>query len=126
MKDFVTYVNSIYIPYAEAKELNDLGYDMYIEFYKDSDEEFYDMRTPDDAPCILWQNAFRWFEENQSIYVDRLVETTPNEILDITYMLKSFRFPPIEVEFDELYDSFDRDKANLTCLRKLIEIVKDK
>lgn len=77
--------------------------------------------------CVapLWQQVFDWFEQKHSIYIDRTVITTPNEILGFEYRLKSFRFAPITVEFEELYDEFDKYKSKLACLRKLIEIVKE-
>jgi len=64
MKDFD---ENIYIPYGEAKQLNGLGYDLHFEYYKDFNEVLYDMRTPYDAPCILWQNAFKWFREEHNL-----------------------------------------------------------
>jgi hypothetical protein len=121
MKDFVTYVNSIYIPYAEAKELNNLGYDMYVEYYKDSDEEFYDMRTPDDAPCILWQNAFKWFREEHGLwfrpdYYDEGRSDYTGSIHELG------KYSALD-NLDE-YDSVE--SLELEVVRKLIEIVKKK
>ena len=121
MKDFVTYVNSIYIPYAEAKELNNLGYDMYVEYYKDSDEEFYDMRTPDDAPCILWQNAFKWFMEEHGLWF-----RPDYPFLDKKdYSGKIHKLGEYS-GIEDISECKSPKEAELDCIRKLIEIVKKK
>jgi len=73
----------------------------------------------------LWQQAFTWFEEIHNIFVERRIDTSVNEILDISYHLKSWRFKPVEIEFENPYDSFDKEKSKLACLKKIIEIVKN-
>ena len=59
-----------FIPYKEALALKELGFDDYVEYYKDSDDELFDMRTPNDAPAILWQQAFRWLAKEHSLYIN--------------------------------------------------------
>ena len=104
---------SIYIPYPEAKKLNGLGYDLYFEFYKDSDEGLYDMRTPDDAPCILWGQVFKWFRNNHNLFG---CPTPMNRFLILKPKDKSFK----TIESDK-YDSYE--EAELACLRKLIDLI---
>ena len=60
-------MNKEFIPYEQALALKELGFDEEVEFYKDLSEEIFDMRTPNDAPCILWQQAFRWLYQKLSI-----------------------------------------------------------
>jgi hypothetical protein len=118
MKEFD---ENIYIPYGEAKQLNGLGYDLYFEFYKDSNEALYDMRTPDDAPCILWQNAFKWFREEHGLWF-----RPDYPFLDhknyAGCIHKIGQYYPI----DDIDDCESAEEAELACLRKLIEIIKKK
>ena len=112
-------MNKEFIPYEEALALKELGFDIDVEFYKDSDEEIFDMRTPDDAPCILWQQAFRWFREKHDLYV------TPNRCVSDR---KKWSFDIWNIEGDniEIDMSNTYEKAELDCLRRLIEIVKER
>ena len=121
MKDFVTYINAIYIPHAEAKELKGLGYDMHSEFYKDSDEQMYDMRTPDDAPCILWQNAFRWFREEHGLWFRPDYPFINHKV----YSGSIHKLGDYSAAGD-IGECKTAEEAELACVRKLIEIVRDK
>jgi hypothetical protein len=89
-----------------------LGYTEYSELYKDDKEELFDMRTPNDAPCILYQQAFRWFREkyglDNAVLKDRFVIETEDMLPYWFYGFKTY------------------EEAELTCLIKLIEIVKQK
>ena len=57
--------------------------------------------------------------------VQRVVDTNVNEILDITYTIKSWKFPPIKVEFENVYDCFDKHKSELICIDMIIELLKN-
>jgi len=91
-----------FVPYQESLELVGLGYDEPVEFFKDSSEEIFDMRTPNDAPCILWQKAFRWFREKYELH--------HLDLLSLLFLEQKMNY----------------EEAELVCLRKLIEIVKEK
>ena len=101
-----------FVPYEQALALVLLGYTEYSELYKDDKEELFDMRTPNDAPCILYQQAFRWFREkyglDNAVLKDRFVIETEDMLPYWFYGFKTY------------------EEAELTCLIKLIEIVKQK
>ena len=42
----------------------------------------------------LKTQVFEWFENEHSLYVDIVTSTTPNEILDFTFKIKSWKFAP--------------------------------
>lgn len=130
--------------YQEALKMKELGFDepcfgIYRNYFMDKtyvlDLEL-DLNTTfednsnrylDGGECSAptYSQCFKWFEENHQMYVDRQTDTSVNEILDFTYRIKSWKFPPITIEFDNPYDCFDRQKSQLACLRKLIQIAKE-
>jgi hypothetical protein len=71
----------------------------------------------------LWQDAFDWFEKTYGLYLNRVVNCSVNEVLGFSYFFTSI-YGTYEVDFVLPYDEFDRNKARLACLQKLIEIVK--
>ena len=124
-----------FVLYEQALALKELGFDepCFTHYLKGNllnnvilgdtlNSKFDNIRVS--AP--LYQQAFRWFEDNQSMFIERIVTTNANEIMDIEYNIKSWRFPTITIEFDDSYDSFDKNKSELDCLIKLISIVKEK
>ena len=101
-----------FIPYEQALELKELGYDLKSVSgysYPDSDKLL--------TQAILYQQAFRWFREKYGY------AGIPNpfgyEILDRD---------DINYEWAALYEevSNNYEEAELACLKKLIEIVKNK
>ena len=112
-----------FIPHQESLELVGLGYDEPVEFFKDSSEEIFDMRTPNDAPCILWQKAFRWFREKyeygslvrgrKSMGFEYILSDVPTNLSK----RDTFQSPHVYKTYEE---------AELACLTKLIELVKNK
>lgn len=132
-----------FVPYEQALALKELGFnEMCIAFYFLKQEEivyaeeggfwvnsnYYKERVS--AP--LYQQAFKWFREKYQVYpIITLDQTTyPKFSYDIT----EFTGNPInlsekewgwEVLFsDGLYRTYE--EAELECLKKLIEIVKNK
>lgn len=131
-------MNKNFLPYDESLELKDLGFDddticVHNSFKQlkgtiiSSNDGDYIKNDKWDNRVLAptFQDAFEWFETNYQMYVDKNVDTNVNEILDITYKIKSWRFPPITIIFDNPHDCFDNDKARLTCIQKLIELAKN-
>jgi len=125
MKDF--------IPYEQAFALKELGFDepclAYWNFY--TRELNYNgqpsiFSNEDVIQLPTFSQTFDWFEKTHSIFVQRMIDTNVNEIMDITYTIKSWKFPPIEIKFENPYDCFDKNKSELACLKELIELVKQK
>jgi hypothetical protein len=107
-----------YIPYKQSVALNELGYNYEVEFYKDDSEQLFDMRTPNDAPCILWQQAFRFFRKKYGM-VFNLIGSGPY------YPSISFKSTDGESEI-ELGEFETYEEAELEYLKKIIEITKNK
>jgi hypothetical protein len=103
-----------FIPYEQVLALKKLGFDEEVEFYKDLSEEIFDMRTPNDAPCILWQQAFRWFREKHNLC---------GVITPQSYEIWGY---PDGGCIIEQYPVHTYEEAELECLKKLIKIVKEK
>ena len=117
-KEFVTYEIGL--------ELKALGFNKpCLAGYSNSTEklEYYSrpLVTKDsftvDAPT--YSQAFRWFEENYSYFVDIKTDTTPNEILGFDYTISSWKFPPMVFDFFK-----DKREGNIAVIKKMIEMVK--
>jgi len=140
-----------FIPFKESKILEKLGFDMdCFGYYENQDKKLIisynshpnipekhkhlpalytsNNRNSNSPQWLIaaptYQQAFEWFEIEHSMFITRRIDTTPNEILGFDYTIKSFRFAPKIVEFEKPYDEFDRNISRLTCLRKLISIIK--
>jgi hypothetical protein len=130
-------MNKEFIPYEEALALKELGFDEEcFGWYDDTNKEFYPIRTTDKvgenaSQAPLYQQAFRWFREKYGlIKQDYMFITGVNNHAFIVYD---------KIKSSNLYDCCYNDdgevigsgfveyeEAELTCLKKLIEIVKEK
>ena len=130
-------MNKEFLPYEQSLSLKELGFnkpclwfydnngdDGFVEFLS-NENGIVNNNINDIVTSPLFQQAFKWFEDNHGFFVERKIETNVNEIIDIEYQIKSWKFKPITITFENPYDSFDKDKAELQCIKKLIEIVKD-
>jgi hypothetical protein len=108
-------MNKEFIPYEQALELKELG------FKKDND--FGLLYKGEDIPAILYQQAFRWFREKYDLHVSfgRLYDTaeTKKYVIDTYNEICSY-----EVDYSGGHSTYE--EAELACLKKLIEIVKNK
>jgi hypothetical protein len=112
-------MNQEFIPYEQALELKELGYDIDSVSgysYPDSDKLL--------TQAILYQQAFRWFREKHNLkggilYIGGLKpETTWWDI----YVVGHYN-----IEYNEMEMKYQPyEEAELACLKKLIEIVKNK
>lgn len=126
-------MNQKYVKYRIALAMRNIGFDG-LDCSKDfdiknqtslHDSSICSYSNPEDrVPAPTLQEALDWFEDEHNIYVSRDIQTNSNEILDFTYYLKSWRFPPIEIKFENPLDCFDRYKARIACIEKMIEILK--
>ena len=113
-----------FVPYEQALALKELGFD----FEDDDTLGFYSIKygvtihqqlTKNDGynPAILYQQAFRWFREKYNLkgFV------SPVEYLDGTNDTYHWC---IYNECNSGNDQLTHEEAELACLKKLIEIVK--
>ena len=124
-----------FIPYEESLDLKELGFESPYPiggfqggkvFYYEKGELYYDGRPmySSDAHsgqllAPLYQQAFRWFRDKYKLY--GTIRYGYNEFDKSTYL-----FPCINGIISG-NDSFEtQEEAELECLKKLIEIVKNK
>lgn len=122
-------MNKDFLPYDLSLSIRELGFDescfaVYSEYDKTRVYEHSSIKEGKIILAPLYQQAFYWFEKKHSLYVEKQIDTNVNEILDIRYIIKSWKFPPIEIIFETPYDCFSTEKANIACLKKMIEIIK--
>jgi hypothetical protein len=113
-------MNKEFIPYEQALELKELGFNDVCLGYHNIDpylpKPTFNLVKPFDhewcLPAPLYQQAFRWFREkhglDNAVLKDRFVIETEDMLPYWFYGFKTY------------------EEAELTCLIKLIEIVKQK
>ena len=131
-------MNKEFIPYEQALELKELGFDEHcLAFYGgDGDSKVYYNRlrngSGDYEPykaserlkwfgAPLYQQAFRWFREKYGIMytVHNNIENWKNTFHGAYSKINS------NYESDYTDDYATYEEAELACLKKLIEIVKN-
>ena len=117
-------MNKEFIPYEQALELKELGFDeeclKYWVLVSDRYELFKDKLTNDDVPAPLYQQAFRWFREKYGL-VGWIEGNEGNRTF--MYRIES------PIDSDDQLNCFPfrtYEEVELACLKKLIEIVKNK
>ena len=137
-------VSHEFIPYEQALELKELGFNELCLFYYTDNEAlriYHQSEIYDDlVGAPLYQQAFRWFREKQEI--ESLIRRRFTGSVDwvygyeICYLPKEFqnmKRPYGNLKYIESYKegigSYDGgwdtyEEAELACLKKLIEIVK--
>jgi hypothetical protein len=112
-------MNKEFIPYEQALELKELGFNELCLFYYTDNEAlriYHQSEIYDDlVSAPLYQQAFRWFREN-------------GYISQITYdNFHNSHGYQIDGKYHTAEESFlEYESAEFTCLEKLIEIVKNK
>jgi hypothetical protein len=125
-----------FVEYIEALALKDLGFDEPClafyngKFLQSTDYDFDEGISRDIGLCCktpTYSQAFRWFREKYKLHQYIKQYYGERFYFDVEDMVFPRRYKeyPIEIlrDFGE-YDS--QEEAELACLRKLIEIVKEK
>jgi hypothetical protein len=109
-------MNKEFIPYEQALELKELG---LLTYKKDND--FGLLYKGSDIPSILYQQAFRWFREKYDLhaYVDSMRLTTGETVYSYVIEITDGE------ESDDGKNWRTYEEAEIACLKKLIEIVKN-
>ena len=118
-----------FIPYEQALELKELGYDEEcLAWYNNRDifiqesnnNRFITLQKNCSAP--LYQQAFRWFREKYNLLADVTIDA--NRRNDIKRWMYSVVYLDKNTysHSKETYSTYE--EAELACLKKLIEIVK--
>ena len=123
-------MNKEFIPYEQALELKELGFDepYYFATYLDfsnliprEEEDGWELSKGIIAP--LYQQAFRWFREKYEITAEVSIEqyrrrTDKKWMFSITYLTEDAMYEHSKTTF------ISYEEAELACLNRLIEIVK--
>ena len=131
-------MNKEFVPYEEALELKELGFDEPCMYYVDEQNNsfIYNFQThPDEfiewcsvtvISTPLYQQAFRWFrkEHNLRSFVDTRVYDvdSPNQWI-YDFQIKMGNGVDTQPFYSGDFDSYE--EAELACLKKLIQIVKN-
>lgn len=129
-----------FIPYKESLELKELGFDepcckyVYVGDTGTNLDHYLEVEPSKaknwnaDALCIsqpTFSQAFRWFREKHNLFheiqIDRTAE--PKFCFDIFQYEHFGNYE--EIRIGEWYLYRTQEEAELECLRKLIEIVKN-
>jgi hypothetical protein len=115
-----------YIPYEEALEMQELGFNeycfdwLYYEF-RDRGKTYIILNTPDDidphdgVKAPTYSQAFRWFREKYKINSHVGFKDDKD---------KEFAFYYYQINWTKGFGFESYEEAELACLKKLIEIVK--
>jgi hypothetical protein len=126
-----------FIPYEDNIVLIELGLNIgteCIHHYYDEDKYLFPVREMDDieggwVPAVTFSQAFGWFRNkhnlifqikylfngNYAVVIHKNTHEYIHTIQDLTHAC-----------VDEIPDNYSYEEAELECLRKLIEIVKEK
>jgi hypothetical protein len=128
-------MESEFIPYIEALTLKELGFNKECFGYYTGDKMHLVIRPamsrtniPDSyvVTAPLYQQVFRWFREQFNLFCEIQIDRTtePKFCFDIFQYEYFGNYKKIEVNEWYLYRT--QEEAELECLKKLIEIVKEK
>ncbi len=119
-------MNKEFIPYEPALELKELGFDepcfgVYSEHDKTRVYDESVIREGLKIQAPLYQQAFRWFRENYGLsgWVNESFVGSSQGVISI----KSEIGLKYHTAVTKLFDTYE--EAELECLKKLIEIVKN-
>jgi len=114
-------MNKEFIPYEQALALKELGFDEECFSFYNAIGELYESEgiyhyshnvRKNEVIAPLYQQAFRWFREKQGL--NHFVE------LDVDYGPSYYN---AYVQCSLVYHGDNYEKAELACLKKLIEIL---
>jgi len=128
-------MNNEFVLYKESLELKQIGFDeecfsRYVNgellTYKEHNDDNYHWSNEISVPLI--QQAFRWFRDTHKLYAEILVDRT----MGPKFCYQIFCFNQNEFDWEDLTDrkefflEYFYEKAEYDCLKKLIEIVKNR
>jgi hypothetical protein len=109
-------MNKEFVPHEPSLALKELGFDEpCFGYYNYNGTHFFDYKPKTDDKNLtkapLYQQAFRWFREKYGYYYP--IHRTTNNTNQVLYSIGPYAG-----------DYFTYEEAELACLKKLIEIVK--
>ena len=124
-----------FIPYEQALALKELGFDFDVFRSYDTSvvnldgqfllDYYYNVRSVDEIKAPTYSQAFRWFREKYSLYSHvRESYAFDNTLEFVTQINGSYVNHGIADKPINRFETYE--EAELECLKKLIEIVKEK
>jgi hypothetical protein len=114
-------MKSEFIPYEQAVEIKELGFDKSCFAYY-AGAFFGDLMIKEIPHCVIsapsFSQAFRWFRENYWLIGEIFSQLRPSN-----NFMYGFKIGGSDIIFDGFHTY---EEAQLACLKKLIEIVKSK
>jgi len=122
-------MNKEFIPYEQALALKELGFDeLCLGFYLNGHDKVISIGTDRvftsiDLPVVkapLYQQAFRWFREKHKLHHTIIWDSDTNNF-------DAGLFGELVIPFleeDTIFNTYE--EAEIACINKLIEIVKNK
>ena len=126
-------MNKEFIPYEQALELKELGFDdkcfAAMDMYSNIDygSEMYDWIKNGEtvqstwAALPLYQQAFRWFREKYGLYSEIFVDDNKTFGFLISSFIEEGR---LDKPLTRLFNTYE--EAELGCVKQLIEIIERK
>ena len=115
-----------FVPYNEAKELKQLGFDQYSCLGNYADDENHTLFTNGNRPgktnAPTFSQAFRWFRDKFKLHSKVDIQDVELDWYDYEIVVVKEGQYNNEIQLDMNFKSYE--EAELACLRKLIEIVK--
>ena len=112
-----------FVPYEEALELKELGFDEICMGYRDGGGQLMIKQTPH---CVIssptYSQAFRWFRDEHKLFGQ--VNVCTYFIYDMSNNDGFHTTLKMIKEYDKLCNNYE--ESELECLKKLIAIVKNK
>lgn len=114
-------MNKDFVPYEETLALKKLGFDIEDSLgWYNPEKVLHDYVCADAMSAPLYQQAFRWFREKYRLYGS----SCPIPFENDRFFEYNISDTDKSVKQDGVFNSYE--EAELACLRKLIEIVKQK
>jgi hypothetical protein len=127
-------MNKEFVPYEQAISLKELEFDEKCFSFYDSDRELYESEgyykkgynvSDEEVIAPLYQQAFRWFREKHNI--EGFIVPLISERKGISFEERVYEALIIFKGNKKIKPGFKTyEEAELDCLKKLIEIVKNK
>jgi hypothetical protein len=124
--------NELFVPYRQSLDLRELGFDepcFGIFYGEDLSTDFDPDHHDINLKCPIYQQAFRWFRKKHQL--EASIQRMPPEIYgkgkgNIKNYLMYIWAENLNPRGQQTLHFDTYEEAELECIKKLIEIVKDK
>jgi hypothetical protein len=119
-----------FVPYQPSVDMKELGFDEPCFGYYENGVFIFKIDSQQEKELLLncsaplYSQAFRWFRENYNL--DSFIKDLYKSTIKVGYYfgIDEYKGVEFQMDFDVWYKTYEQ--AELACLKKLIEIVKNK